>query len=26
LPGEVDFKETYKLGGHEVLLGVKKLD
>jgi len=26
LPGEVDFKETYKLSGHEVLLGVKKLD
>jgi isoleucyl-tRNA synthetase len=24
LPEEVDFKETFKLGGHEVLLGVKK--
>jgi isoleucyl-tRNA synthetase len=25
VPGEVDFRETYKLSGHEVLLGVKKL-
>jgi len=26
LPEGIDFKETYNLGGHEVLLGVKKLD
>ena len=26
LPGEVDFKETYKLSGYKVSLGVKKLD
>jgi isoleucyl-tRNA synthetase len=25
LPEKVDFKETYKLGGHNVLLGVKRL-
>ncbi len=26
LPAEVDYQETFKLSGHEVLLGVKKLD
>jgi len=26
LPEEVDFKETYKLSGHEVELGVKRLE
>ena len=26
LPEKVDFKETYKLSGHNVLLGVKRLD
>ncbi|MFC2056062.1 isoleucine--tRNA ligase [Chloroflexota bacterium] len=26
LPEKVDFKESYKLSGHNVLLGVKKLD
>ncbi|MBA7677163.1 hypothetical protein ES703_85414 [subsurface metagenome] len=26
LPEKVDFKESYKLGGHEVLLGVKRLE
>ncbi|MFC2011622.1 isoleucine--tRNA ligase [Chloroflexota bacterium] len=26
LPGEVDYQERFKLSGHEVLLGVKKLD
>ena len=26
LPGEVDYRETFKLSGHEVLLGVKKVD
>jgi len=26
VPEEVDYRETYKLSGHEVLLGVRKLD
>jgi isoleucyl-tRNA synthetase len=26
LPAEVDYQETFKLSGHEVLLGVKKVD
>lgn len=26
LPEKVDFKETYKLSGYDILLGVKKLD
>ncbi len=26
IPEEVDYRETYKLSGHEVLLGVRKLD
>ncbi len=25
-PGEGDFSESYKLGGHEILLGVQRLD
>ena len=25
IPETIDFKESYKLGGHEVLLGVKRL-
>jgi isoleucyl-tRNA synthetase len=26
LPAGVDYRETFKLSGHEVLLGVKKVD